>query len=56
MCVHVHAHVCVWDVLVRGDSWPLQGHLVPVTTRCVCVREHSIGAPCQVLPTHQVPV
>lgn len=26
------AHVCMWEVVVCGDSRPLPGHLVPVTT------------------------
>ncbi|CAB1416324.1 unnamed protein product [Pleuronectes platessa] len=40
------------DVHLHGDSWPLPGHLVPVTTRCAFAK-HFIGVPCPALPTHQ---
>ena len=41
--------VCVCVCGVRGDSWPLPGHLVPVTTLCVCVST-SLVSPAQLCP------
>ena len=41
--------VCVWVVHVHGDSWPLPGHLVPVTTRCAFANTLSVR-PAQLCP------
>lgn len=60
MCVHLCVCACtcvglpvcerVYDcVVVRESSWPLPGHLVPVTTLCACVST-SLAGPAQLCP------